>query len=825
MVIVIKDIPTLIEYAETLTGFESSPPSIDEVVPFGHMNLFIKQGVISIPLASLLNVANVVPVVKADPGALDSVIKYYRASTIYGAASQSKTSVSVDVNGFYQEFLKYISKALSSDRALNMFWRGCLKEQTSSATLSISPSGGNYLIRINPSFVVQSTLQGVRQYRERYLSTDFSDVSELVLSLLTFGIRHEIAHALMDHFRKDPDIDNSPHIASNISFDAFINHNVSMQLGLPEPPVGGISGIIKLRGETDWTKLSKFVPEGAPEDFVPKEDKIKIIALTNVQSPNGSVNSFEGSKQVLSIMSALFNKVRKTKTDKQVQMSPEDIKDVPPELKKALKDEANTISVGDWVVTPVGDVGKVVDITEDGKYILNKATTGAGLVENVMSGEPMYYDSGVGLGSFEKSDLTKISNITPPDEIPEAPGGATRPEGGEEEDDESLKCKACGFPLTLQDQDILSASITCPVCGFVQATPGSQDVPESDISDEQSGDPDDTTGSEGGPGEGQSNQDDQDESKEENEGTESAGSGDPFDGLDDALDTEGSSKTDPGAESEDIYDENGELSSNDDEGDSTKDSPADQKARERAVESAVKDMSRQKAGEADDLSGENPLGLNSDSMSKVFGSRAVSKKTASDWKSKLRRAVATATGIREIFSSSDPSRKMEGQFGATREIPTIANVIISIDCSGSMGGSAFRKAINELTDLFMQSKGKFSKAMIRSYGWDTNIIYKVQVRGVKSSLKSQLLQFQAQGATAIMRSHEAIIKKNKRPDLFVIMSDFGDTTRDNPKTTAFYKYVKRWKHKMVFILPKGVTEAQALTVLPPDCKSRIVKLK
>jgi len=169
-------------------------------------------------------------------------------------------------------------------------------------------------------------------------------------------------------------------------------------------------------------------------------------------------------------------------------------------------------------------------------------------------------------------------------------------------------------------------------------------------------------------------------------------------------------------------------------------------------------------------------------------------KLADDWRGLLKKLLQKAAGIKEEHSAITPSRRIEGQFGREIEKPAIRRVIISVDCSASMGPEQFRQVFAELKKLGSHSiiKKHMKKSEMYSFMWGSfddglndperrreiakDNLERLPGKGFSENIVSQMLTKKLKGirareGTDFIGFHAAMLKVAPKPDMVMVMTD------------------------------------------------------
>lgn len=189
------------------------------------------------------------------------------------------------------------------------------------------------------------------------------------------------------------------------------------------------------------------------------------------------------------------------------------------------------------------------------------------------------------------------------------------------------------------------------------------------------------------------------------------------------------------------------------------------------------------------------------------------------WRKQLAKAVSQATGIREVYDTNAPHARLQGQFGRDVEVPDFKNLLIMLDCSGSMGADVFKKVLQEIVILESMFKVKPTVHVIY---WGTNPIYKryKMNKNIFNQIKTDSKNL---GSTIYGPALDMALAKCKNPDLVI---DCTDAEFFEPKPTLMEIRKKRNKYnkKTIWVLTRDYDE-KVMSVIDPQYKTRMIRLK
>lgn len=208
-------------------------------------------------------------------------------------------------------------------------------------------------------------------------------------------------------------------------------------------------------------------------------------------------------------------------------------------------------------------------------------------------------------------------------------------------------------------------------------------------------------------------------------------------------------------------------------------------------------------------------------------------RAASDWRRNLERVLDGALGFNIVTNPNLINKKIEdAPPGREDELPEIRNIIILLDCSGSMGAKKFLQVIEHL-DTMMRVRN-MSKTNFHIIDWGDTYVQSVsktyiKVKGVQ--FKREIIKHAEHGwGTNIIPAFLVASQKCPKPDAIIIMTDGEIFDGDRMGSTAEGKiaeqYVKKFRKKIIWALTydgsvKGVGD------FDPTAKAmgRIIKFK
>lgn len=212
-------------------------------------------------------------------------------------------------------------------------------------------------------------------------------------------------------------------------------------------------------------------------------------------------------------------------------------------------------------------------------------------------------------------------------------------------------------------------------------------------------------------------------------------------------------------------------------------------------------------------------------------SNILSQVSKSVWRRVLREKISQATGYTFERTTSLPSRKIEGLWGAQRKVPKIDNIVMLLDCSGSMSSPQFKAIFKELESL--SRFPELSRATVHMIPWGNSASYK-KFRGITSHTINDMYNYGRLelGGTEPYFGYEMMYNKIKKPDLIIMMSDcemwgfnhdygFEDGS-EQPNAKIINKYLKYWATKSVYISVGNKREEEHLKYLDTNYERRLI---
>ena len=215
---------------------------------------------------------------------------------------------------------------------------------------------------------------------------------------------------------------------------------------------------------------------------------------------------------------------------------------------------------------------------------------------------------------------------------------------------------------------------------------------------------------------------------------------------------------------------------------------------------------------------------------------------STDWRDIFKTLIRKAIGTREEYSSATPSRRIEDQFGRDVDKPAMKKVVLSFDCSGSMGVRQFLAVMKEITELSKMSFARtaLANAEIWAFFWSeglqyanvkTNIV-RLPGKGFKPGFETQLVALQTKAhlrgsSTNFNTNHCVLLQTLKQFDMLIVMTDgvFNDNGTNEEQLTI-KKLVSRLARmgRIVWVLT-GYIDKSKIQAIDPQYSKRAVILK
>jgi len=232
-------------------------------------------------------------------------------------------------------------------------------------------------------------------------------------------------------------------------------------------------------------------------------------------------------------------------------------------------------------------------------------------------------------------------------------------------------------------------------------------------------------------------------------------------------------------------------------------------------------------------------GLSSEEIQATFKGKIERSKQLGGWKKVLRSAILQATGVTESWAGHVQSRRdPDNMLGARVNAPAIERIIISMDCSASMGTKTFLLCLKELQSIFSLNKVKSAVQDAQMYlvAWGSSSLRegfeftRFPARRAKTMIMSKFPSMSNSvmsraGGTHFGPSVEKMMKKAGPCDLLIIMTD-GEFFQDQNRISERAKsYLRRHKHKLLWVFPYAPDKDNMVPDYDPGWKKRYIKLR
>lgn len=175
-----------------------------------------------------------------------------------------------------------------------------------------------------------------------------------------------------------------------------------------------------------------------------------------------------------------------------------------------------------------------------------------------------------------------------------------------------------------------------------------------------------------------------------------------------------------------------------------------------------------------------------------------------DWKAKLEKLFRKALGQRITMNPNMINKRIEDAPPGREDIETqMIKVAVIIDCSGSMGSGAFKKVIMQMDAMIKADKQMRNVLfyIIPFETWNANDCIKKMVKCKGTRLKSELMQFKAEGGTNIVPAIQALMRKVKNPDSIIVLSDCGvNSVSATVSDPTYQKCLKKYRDRIIWVL-------------------------
>jgi hypothetical protein len=176
--------------------------------------------------------------------------------------------------------------------------------------------------------------------------------------------------------------------------------------------------------------------------------------------------------------------------------------------------------------------------------------------------------------------------------------------------------------------------------------------------------------------------------------------------------------------------------------------------------------------------------------------------TSSFWKRELHRIVKSCLSV-DIFEDMElPSSRLEGEMGRESEKKSIKHIVLSIDCSGSMGPAQFMDVLIELQTMFKVLTQYRFKVHVVYWGARGELkVFEADSSNVFGSIVENAPSF---GGTEFDPQMTYIRKKFKKPDVVVIFTDGAFISpRNSGEFEENVSYIRKISKRLLWVVPKS----------------------
>ena len=188
----------------------------------------------------------------------------------------------------------------------------------------------------------------------------------------------------------------------------------------------------------------------------------------------------------------------------------------------------------------------------------------------------------------------------------------------------------------------------------------------------------------------------------------------------------------------------------------------------------------------------------------------------------MNRYLNECLGTSERYNSELANARIEGQYGREEDINIPKRIILSFDCSGSMGPEKFRQVMGEVENFLVANKYKHIEIICVYWGSDTPTIHRMKLN---KGLTQKIIgsgQSSAHGGTEFCTCLNAIKTKYRKFDLMIVFTDgeIYDTPSDENKA-----FMRRISNRVIWVLTKGGNAEHITRHFDKNCKRRLIKAK
>ena len=248
--------------------------------------------------------------------------------------------------------------------------------------------------------------------------------------------------------------------------------------------------------------------------------------------------------------------------------------------------------------------------------------------------------------------------------------------------------------------------------------------------------------------------------------------------------------------------ETGDGENSDDVSDTGNSQDEARKALRDAVSDSQKDIeSNEKLGETNSDSMDTYSSVGAGSLTSLFKSSSMSR----DWRAKLDMLLKYALGETIIMNPNLINKKIEDAPPGREDIQSeMKKVLILLDCSGSMGGSAFDKVTKHIEIMLKDNKMK--KVTFHIIGWGSeklDDVLKTYEKCKGNNLRKVMKTYQPIWGTTMLPMVKAAMAKVKQPDAILIMTDAEIFDFDAMERESIArKFFTKFRRRIIWVLTK-----------------------
>lgn len=212
---------------------------------------------------------------------------------------------------------------------------------------------------------------------------------------------------------------------------------------------------------------------------------------------------------------------------------------------------------------------------------------------------------------------------------------------------------------------------------------------------------------------------------------------------------------------------------------------------------------------------------NPDELNSLLGQDALElvgkQPSVATWRKALRKTISKVSGITEKWDANAINARVEGELGREVEVPAMKSILITIDCSGSMGSVAFKKALEEIANLRKVIKGKL---VVHVIYWGSTAIHK-KYKLDEKLLSNLIRDGKDLGGTYFITCIDEMIAKVKKPDLVIHCTD-GEFFDDPEELREAGRKIMRMNKSSVWVLTPSHDKRPIKIVDPAFAKKVVV---